>query len=284
MKRLISIEDFFKLVKSKSNLVILDCRFDLMDKEYGINSYKKGHIKGAYLLNIEKDLVDPVGIHGGRHPFKNKNELIEILKEFGIDNDTTIITYDDGDMQGAGRLVFQLNNLGVKSAYALDGGIFAYKNHGGEIEINANIPKASTKNLDLNIDQSFIVDMEYVKSKLYDENIILVDSRANDRYQGLVEPVDFKMGHIPSAKSYFFMDVLNLDDMSSSSFKSDEELKKHFKDLDNNKEKILYCGSGISLMVNALALDKIGIEYKIYPGSFSDWISYPENEIKTGEE
>lgn len=284
MKRLISVEEFFDLVKSNSDLVILDCRFDLMDKEYGINSYKKGHIKDAYLLNIEKDLVDPIGEHGGRHPFKRKEDLIEILKKYGIGNNTTIVTYDDGDMQGAGRLVFQLNNLGIKTAYALDGGLFAYKNHGGDIETKVNEPKSSSERLDIKTDESFIVDMEYVKSKLYDENTILVDSRANNRYQGLVEPVDSKMGHIPSAKSYFFMDVLNVDDMSNSSFKSEAELKEHFKDLDPNKEIILYCGSGISLMVNALALDKIDVDYKIYPGSFSDWISYPENEIAVGEE
>ena len=61
-------------------------------------------------------------------------------------------------------------------------------------------------------------------------------------------------------------------------------MKERFKDLDPKKEIIVYCGSGISLMVNALALDKIGIPYKIYPGSYSDWISYDENKIATGEE
>lgn len=37
-------------------------------------------------------------------------------------------------------------------------------------------------------------------------------------------------------------------------------------------------------MVNALALDIIDIPYKIYPGSFPDWISYDDNKIATGEE
>lgn len=80
------------------------------------------------------------------------------------------------------------------------------------------------------------------------------------------------------------MDTMNLENIQDTSFKSDEFLKDHFKKLDDYKEIIIYCGSGISLMVNALALDKVGIDYKVYPGSYSDWISYQDNDIMTGQE
>ncbi len=39
----------------------------------------------------------------------------------GVDNDTTIVTYDDGDLNGACRLFFQLKHLGLKNVYVLDG-------------------------------------------------------------------------------------------------------------------------------------------------------------------
>lgn len=284
MKRLITVDEFFNLQKSDKKVVVLDCRFDLMNKTYGIDSYKEGHIKDAFLINIEKDLTDPVGQHGGRHPFKDRDQLKEIIESFGIDNDTVVVTYDDGDLQGAGRLVFQLNNLGFYNAFVLDGGLIAYKAHGGQIETEVRKPTKSDKAFDVKIDTSFMVDMEYVKSKLYDENTIIIDSRSHPRYLGLEEPVDKVAGHIPSAKNYFFMDNLNIDDMTNSSYISEDKLKERFKDLDPKKEIIVYCGSGISLMVNALALDKIGIPYKIYPGSYSDWISYDENKIATGQE
>lgn len=284
MKRLITVDEFFDLQKSYKKVVVLDCRFDLMNKTYGIDSYKEGHIKDAFLINIEKDLTDPVGQHGGRHPFKDRDQLKEIIESFGIDNDTVVVTYDDGDLQGAGRLVFQLNNLGFYNAFVLDGGLIAYKAHGGQIETEVRKPTKSDKAFDVKIDTSFMVDMEYVKSKLYDENTIIIDSRSHPRYLGLEEPVDKVAGHIPSAKNYFFMDNLNIDDMTNSSYISEDKLKERFKDLDPKKEIIVYCGSGISLMVNALALDKIGIPYKIYPGSYSDWISYDENKIATGQE
>ena len=288
MKRLINVPEFFDIINSDNDYIIFDCRFDLLDKNYGPDSYKNGHIKGAYLIDLENHLADPRSEHGGRHPFKNRNELKEIMESFGVNKDTTIITYDDGDMQGAGRLVFQLNNLGLYNVYALNGGLLSYKNHGGEVETEINTPSCEKSNLDISIDNSFIVDMDYVKSRLYDDNTVLLDSRAKRRYLGLEEPVDPVSGHIPGAKSYFFMDVLDTDKMSEpdfkSSFKPKDELLEHFSDIDEDKEIIVYCGSGISLMVNALALDIIDRPYKIYPGSFSDWISYKDNKIETKDE
>lgn len=282
MKKLINVKEFFGILDANDNVVVLDCRFSLMDKSYGVNEYKKGHIKGAYLIDIETDLTDEISKHGGRHPFKDVEKLKNILENFGISNDTIVVAYDDGDLQGSGRLIYQLRNIGIRNSAVLDGGIVAYKNANGEIETTENI--ATEKgNINIELDNSLIVDMNYVKSKLYNNNVILVDSRSNPRYLGLEEPVDKVAGHIPSAKNYFFKDVLS-ESIVDSSFKDEKFLEKHFSTLDRNKEIVVYCGSGISLMVNTLALEKIGISYKYYPGSYSDWISYEENEIKTGEE
>ena len=63
--------------------------------------------------------------------------------------------------------------------------------------------------------------------------------------------------------------------------KSKESLKNHFKDLNNYEEVIIYCGSGITASPVSLALNEIEIPYKFYTGSFSDWISYDENQVAT---
>lgn len=45
-----------------------------------------------------------------------------------------------------------------------------------------NVADNKSTKLDVKIDNSFIVDMDYVKSKLYDKDTILIDSRAKNRY------------------------------------------------------------------------------------------------------
>ena len=53
---------------NNNKLVIVDCRFSLMDKDYGKKSYEKCHIKGAVRVDIETEVSAPVTKHGGRHP------------------------------------------------------------------------------------------------------------------------------------------------------------------------------------------------------------------------
>ncbi|EGT4921018.1 sulfurtransferase [Clostridioides difficile] len=280
---MISAKELISKLEKNDNLVVIDCRFDLINRTYGIDSYKKGHIKGSFILDIDKDLSSPTKEHGGKNPLQDPLILKEKLEKMGVDNDTTIVTYDDGDLNGACRLFFQLKHLGLKNVYVLDGGITSFVKEGGELEEKVNIPSCTSKEIRPNINNDLVVPMEYVKSKLYKKDTVIIDCRANERYQGLVEPAYSKAGHIPSAKNYFCKDLIK-SDFENGSLKDIEFLKKFFKDLNNYDEVILSCGSGISACVNSLALRELDIPHKIYIGSFSDWISYDDNEIKTGQE
>src|SRR5699024_9185592 len=106
------------------------------------------------------------------------------------------------------------------------------------------------------------------------------DSRAYNRYIGEVEPLYDKAGHIPGAKHYFWKDVLE----DEGHWKSIPALKEHFHPLHEAEKIIVSCGSGISACPNVVALKRAGFEnVTLYPGSFSDWISYEDNPITKGE-
>lgn len=283
MKNIISAKNLIDILDKDNNLVVIDCRFDLINRTYGIDAYKKGHIPGSFILDLDKDLSKPVQKHGGKNPLQDPYILKEKLEKLGIDNNTTVVTYDDGDLNGASRLFFQLKHLGLEKVYVLDGGVTAYVKSGGILETKINEPKDTGKTLQINVEDNLVVPMEYVKSKLYSDETVIIDCRSNERYQGITEPAYEKAGHIPSAKNYFCKNLLN-DNLENGSLKDINFLKKHFEELNKYNEVILSCGSGISACVDSLALSELGIPHKIYIGSFSDWISYEGNTIMVGEE
>lgn len=263
---------------NNEKLVIVDCRFDLMDKNYGKNSYEKSHIENAVRVDIETQLSAPVTTHGGRHPLPSIEDLKSTFENIGISNDSIVVAYDEGDLSGPARLWWILKYLGHKEVYVLDGGIDSFKEAGGKVTTNETTVKKG--NFEVHLNEDMRVDMEYVKSRLHNKDIAIVDCREHRRYIGEFEPVDKRAGHIPSALNYFWMDILNKND-DKLTIKSDEDLKKHFKELNNYDEVIIYCGSGITASPVSLALNEANIPHKLYAGSFSDWISYDDNEVET---
>ena len=263
---------------NNEKLVIVDCRFDLMDKNYGKNSYEKSHIENAVRVDIETQLSAPVTTHGGRHPLPSIEDLKSTFENIGISNDSIVVAYDEGDLSGPARLWWILKYLGHKEVYVLDGGIDSFKEAGGKVTTKETTVKKG--NFEVHLNEDMRVDMEYVKSRLHNKDIAIVDCREHRRYIGEFEPVDKRAGHIPSALNYFWMDILNKND-DKLTIKSDEDLKKHFKELNNYDEVIIYCGSGITASPVSLALNEANIPHKLYAGSFSDWISYDDNEVET---
>ena len=162
-----------------------------MDKEYGKNSYENGHIKGAKRVDIETELSSIVKKHGGRHPLPNEKELKNTFENIGISNDSIVISYDDGDLSGASRLWWILKYLGHDKVYVLDGGLKAFKEIGGEISTKNE--KSNKVKLEINIKENMKVDMEYVRERLDNEKVVIVDSREYKRYIGEFEPVDKRL-------------------------------------------------------------------------------------------
>jgi thiosulfate/3-mercaptopyruvate sulfurtransferase len=64
-------------------------------------------------------------------------------------------------------------------------------------------------------------------------------------------------------------------------YKPVEAQKQRFSEIPPESQLIVYCGSGVTAAPNFLALKEAGYEkVRLYLGSFSDWISYQENEIE----
>ncbi|MEK3671728.1 MULTISPECIES: sulfurtransferase [unclassified Paenibacillus] len=280
---------------------IIDCRFTLGKPEAGRESYEQEHIPGAVYLDLKLDLSSPVTEHGGRHPLPDPEVLAARLAKLGIGNDSRIVAYDDESGMNAARLWWLLRYLGHEQVFILEGGFSAWKAE--KYPVTDHQPVRVPSTFTANLQPHMLVDVEEVRrvsvktagfgtqdgadtgntagvAASLSALPILIDSRANDRYQGMNETLDPVGGHIPGAVNYFWKETQN----AGGSFKSADELAEHFAGMDKNAEIIVYCGSGVTACPNVLALEKAGFKkVRLYAGSWSDWISYEENPVATGE-
>ncbi|GGC87702.1 thiosulfate sulfurtransferase [Thalassobacillus devorans] len=276
MSNIIAVEKA-KEWSETNKVVFADCRFDLNNPEQGWHKYKQEHIPEAVYFDLEKDLSGETKTHGGRHPLPDINSLQKKLAERGIDKDTIVIAYDQNRSVMAARMLWLMKFCGYERVYILNGGLDAWKIAGYPVDANSATAEPVIEGT-IHPRHDMACGESYVRTKTDEGDTIVIDSRSYARYAGWEEPIDKKKGHIPGALQYDWSGVYKEDGL----WKTKEELKEHFRNLENKKEIIVYCGSGVTAASNVIGLWEAGfVNVKLYVGSFSDWISYQGNEVAT---
>lgn len=265
-----------QLRKGIDELRVVDVRFHLMDPDAGRKAYEEGHIPTAIYVDLNEHLSTSPSKHGGRHPLPSREQLAETFSHFGIDDRSKIVVYDEGGSFAA-RLYWTFKYLGHEDVAILDGGYTKWVQDGYEVTTEVPVFEKGTFTARNNDDWQTI-DAFALKRKLNDPNTIIIDARERNRYLGLHEPIDPIAGHIPGAVNYFWKNVFDENGL----WKSEAQLRELFADVPKDKEIVVYCGSGVSACPNIIALKRIGYKnVKLYPGSWSDWITYDDFPIET---
>ncbi|MGH2415295.1 MAG: sulfurtransferase [Microcystaceae cyanobacterium] len=251
-------------------LIVIDCRFQLTNPDWGYQQYLASHIQGAYYLDLEKDLSSPVERYGGRHPLPNPLLLAQKLAAMGVNaGETLVVAYDNSRFAFAARLWWLLRYLGHENVALLDGGWTAWK--AGGYPVTEIVPEPKPGRFVPQLHPDWIVDIEAVKAIQDESSIVLIDSRDAERYRGEKEPLDPVAGHIPGAVNSPWIQVSN-EQGYLQNLAIQQQL---WADYRQAKEIIVYCGSGVTACVNLLSLALAGIEnVALYPGGWSDWCSY----------
>ena len=123
--------------------------------------------------------------------------------------------------------------------------------------------------------------MATVRAESEQGQCVLLDGRAADRFRGQNETMDPKGGHIPGALSAPYQGNVDAD----GRFLSPAALRARYAallDAHPDKPVICYCGSGVSAAHTVLAMVCAGLpEPALYVGSWSEWITRPDNPIET---
>ena len=284
MRRWTTLVSVAELAESLGDpdLVVFDCRHDLMNPEAGRRAYLATHILGAQFMHCDRDLAGPKTGTNGRHPLPDPQRFATLLAERGVDNECQVVAYDDADGIFAARLWWMLRWLGHENVAVLDGSFPAW--------VDERLPRAG--GLERRAPAYFgywlrredVVEASFVLAHLDDPGVLLMDARAPGRFRGENETLDPVAGHIPGSINRFFGE--NVDE--EGRFKPAETLRRQFATLLGGRRPdgvVHTCGSGVTACHNLLAMDIAGLNgSKLYAGSWSEWCADPARPIATGPE
>ncbi len=152
------------------NIVIVDCRGDLLKNSYGEEVYKKGHIKNAVFADLKKVMSSEEREHGGRNPLPDVEDFKRSIEKLGINENTLVVAYDELKIAGAARFCWMLRYVGHNNNYVLDGGINKWVTENRKLytEENSSEEKLDITNGDFNIslNEEILGDVNYIKDNM----------------------------------------------------------------------------------------------------------------------
>lgn len=257
-------------------LLIVDCRFDLAQPDWGEREYGIAHLPGAVYAHLDRDLSSPRTMSSGRHPLPEPAEFASLLSGWGIDDATPVVAYDQHNGAFASRLWWLLRACGHRAVSVLDGGIAAWIR--ASLPLQQHMTQRPERRTTVSGFQGWL-GVADVESALARNEIVLVDARSSDRYAGRNETIDPIAGHVPGAVSHPLTDNLAAD----GHFLAAGDLRRRWLRTLNGRradELVSMCGSGITACHNLLALEIAGLTgARLYAGSWSEWIRNPRRAI-----
>ena len=261
--------------------IVFDCRFTLTDARAGQRAYQAGHIPGARYADLDADLSAPVGTGSGRHPLPDPQVLARKLSDWGVGVNRQVVVYDDSYNSIAVRMWWLLRWLGHPGVAVLDGGWPKWVRE--KRPATPLAPKPQHALFPHLPEMSQVAHADEILRGLSDPVHLLIDARPERRFTGEYEPLDPVAGHIPGAINWAFEENLDFD----GTFLAPEALRENYQGLLQGRaphEVIHVCGSGVTACHNVLAMEIAGLPgSRLYPGSWSEWITDPSRPIATGE-
>ena len=230
-----------------------------------------GHIPGAIQVQRFADLGANQDMPIMRFP--SREAFQATLRRWGINDDSTIVVYDDSVTALASRVLFLLDLFGfdMKRVKLLDGGTVGWQGFNeltkapsrerpsGKVSLKPAAPDRMVGWTD--------VYRRVVAER--DPKIVLVDARPADMYDGTRIQHSVQGGHIPGA-----INIVSLQGVESQSqqWKSLEAIAALYKQVPPDSTVVTYCHDGFRSTLAWLQLKALGYrDVRVYNGGWSDW-------------
>jgi thiosulfate/3-mercaptopyruvate sulfurtransferase len=242
---------------------IIDVRAGAM----GGIGYRVGHLPGAAYLDAG-ELDDPAANAGGSPIRPAAAEAL--FGRLGVDDETTVVAYDDAGGMLAARLFFVLEFYGHERVRVLNGGLAKWRREGRPLEVSA--PAITPRRFEPRPRRELIATATEVRASLGRPEVCLIDARSAGEYAGTAQ--SGRSGHIPGAAHVEWTSTTNPD----GTLKDADALRALFETAGARPDRtaVVYCGSGARSAHSYLALRLLGhARIRNYDGSWREWATTP---------
>jgi len=213
------------------------------------SDYKQDHISSAVNLPLATLLSDD-----------SPERASKLFNSLGIDDETSVVVYDDTFGALASRVAWTLEYLGHSDVSLLETTYGHWKSLG--LENDSDVPEVQNKTHSINLQSDILATSDYLENAKTRDDVILIDNR---------ERLNFLEQHIPGAISLPYRTLASSDKI----LRPKEDMKRLLdnRGVTENSEIITYCGSVGTLSGLAYyALKSAGLSNaKLYVRSFKEW-------------
>ena len=198
------------------DLVIVDC--DMFD------SYQRAHIKGAVGIKVHHYIKHPDYADDPKgHPLvAEPNVAKDIFESMGIDDSTTVISYDSNGSLWAARFWWVLNYYGHANAKVLDGGWKKWFDEGRAVSVDSNVPGDAT--FTPKTQDDLVCSLDRAIERIEDGDTLFLDVRSDGEWNGRNDRGNSRAGRIPGSVHVEWLNFVNTDRYQT--FKSAEEINQ----------------------------------------------------------
>jgi thiosulfate/3-mercaptopyruvate sulfurtransferase len=249
-------------------------RVQVLDVGRTREQWNAGHIAGSIEFALSWVVVTRDGIPNELPPVA---VLDSVFESWGIGDSAIVVVH--GDPLAAARVWATLDLLGHPRSHLLDGGMARWTAEGHPVSDVRISPTADR--LTPRLQQQRLTDAEWIRARLGDRSMLLVDARSPGEYAGTQQSMQVpRPGHIPGARSVFWRRLMQSDSMPA--LRDRAELRQLLAMPTGTTDFIAYCRTGhMASMLYAVARE-LGLPVRLYDPSFVEWSGRGDLPVEQG--
>ncbi len=199
----------------------------------------------------------------------SEEQFTKEAQKLGINNNSIVIVYDSKGIYSSARVWWLFKVFGFNNVAVLDGGLPEWKKAGFKTE-SVLIENKVKGNFIASYQNGLMIYFDEIKKAIHSSKSIIIDARSSDRFNSLIkEPrKGLRSGNIPKSINLHYEVLLD-----NGKLKSVADLQTILDAVYKKDSKfIVYCGSGITACIVALAAEICGYKNtSVYDGSWTEY-------------